>query len=893
MWGQLLGPDDVAASGVSRPAAASTGSPLLERDSSLAMLTEYAEQAAVGEGRLVLLAGEAGVGKSALVERLRQELPAARWSWSMCDGLFTPRPLGPLFDLAEQFGGELLERCRAGAGRDELFRALLSQVSERAVVDVVVVEDIHWADEATLDLLRYLSRRLHDAAVLLIATYRDDGLAAADPLRVALGDLGSQRSTRRVGLMPLSQDAVRELAGGSGLPAPELYRLTGGNPFYVTEVLRAGMAEVPPSARDAVLARAAGLSGGSREVLDVAALTGARIEGRLLDSVTGCPPSALDELLASGLLVGDGAWFGFRHEIARLAVAHAVAGHRAQAIHGLVLAALRSFGCDDDARLAFHAEAAGDGASVLRYAPAAARRAARLASHREAAAQYERALRFAADADPAELARLYEGLADEVVLLDRWADAEIAGERALTLWRGAADRLREGDALRRLSRIRWNLCRGREAVIAAEAAVSALEPFGPSVELARAYATFANQRMLYADYDVAIDLALRAEALAVQFGATGVRSDALNTQAASRSAQGLDWAAQIRRALDIALAGGHHIEAGRAYANLVGIHVGKREFTEAERYLGPGIAFCDEHDVTTYAICIRGEHANILERTGRWDEAVALSTKILSVVGASPANRLCSLIRLGVIAARRGEPGAWAYLDEAAAAADEAGEPPNQVPARLARAETNWLEGNTDAAMSEAELAFDAACATPNAWLRGAAAAWLRRLGSPRLMRGELAEPYRLLTDGDPVSAARAWTRLGCPYDAAMTLADAPGEQALRESLGIVIGLGAQPAARIIRQRLRTLGARSIPAGPRTATRERPFGLTRREYEILDLICAQHTNAEIAAKLFISAKTVDHHVSAILAKLGVPTRAAARDAARLRLAGPQASGRPA
>jgi DNA-binding CsgD family transcriptional regulator/tetratricopeptide (TPR) repeat protein len=890
------------------PALPEREAALLEREQPLALLIEYAAQAAAGEGRLVLLGGEAGVGKSALVERLRWELPEARWSWSVCDGLFTPRPLGPLFDLADQLGGELLERCRAGADREELFRALLAQVgapegtdtAARSVMDVVVVEDIHWADEATLDLLRYLSRRLRGAAVLIIATYRDDGLAAADPLRVALGDLGSQRCTRRVGLMPLSPDAVRELASGSGLPAPELYRLTGGNPFYVTEALRSGMAAVPPSARDAVLARAARLSGGSREVLDVAALTGRQVEVRLLQSVTGCPSSALDELLESGLLVGDGAWLRFRHEIARLAVAQAVAGHRSQAVHEVVLATLRSFGCDDDARLAFHAEAAGDSAAVLRYAPAAARRAARLASHREAAAQYERALRFAAGADPYTLAGLHEGLADEVVLLDRWDDAETEGERALALWREVGDRLREGDALRRLSRIRWNLCRGGEAVVAAEAAVSVLEPLGPSVELARAYATYANQRMLYADHDVAIDLALRAQALAIQFGATAVHSDALNTQAASRSVQGLDWAGQMRQALDIALAGGHHIEAGRAYANLVAIYGGKREFAEAERYLEAGIAFCVEHDVTTYATCMRGEQGNIMERTSRWDEAVALSTQLLFDVGPSPANRLCSLIRLGVIGARRGEPQAWRYLDEAAAIADEAAEPQNQVPARLARAEAHWLEGDLDAARREAELAHDAAGLTPSGWLRGAAAAWLRRLGSPRPLEGEVAEPYRLLLEDDPVGAAAVWMRLGCPYDAAMALADASGEAALgetalretalretalREALGIVIGLGAQPAARIIRQRLRTLGARSIPAGPHTATRQRPFGLTRRECEVLDLICAEHTNAEIAAKLFISAKTVDHHVSAILAKLGVPSRAAARNAIRFRLAG--------
>jgi DNA-binding CsgD family transcriptional regulator/tetratricopeptide (TPR) repeat protein len=859
--------------------AIETGPPLLEREASLALLTEYAAQAAGGEGRLVLLSGEAGVGKSALVERLCRDLPDARWSWSMCDGLFTPRPLGPLFDLADQLGGALLERGRAGADREELFRTLLGILSAPGVLDVVVVEDIHWADEATLDLLRYLSRRLRGAAVLLIATYRDDGLAAADPLRVTLGDLGSQRATRRVGLVPLTPGAVRTLAGASSLPAPDLYRLTGGNPFYVTEVLRAGVEEVPPSARDAVLARAARLGDGAREVLDVAALTGARVEARLLESVTGCQPSVLDELLESGLLVTGATWVRFRHEIARLAVAQAIAGHRSRVIHGLVLAALRSFGCDDDARLAFHAEAAGDGVAVLRYAAAAARRAARLKSHREAAAQYERALRFAASADPVTLAGLHEGLADEIALLDRWDDAETAGERALTLWREAGNRLREGDALRRLSRIRWNLCRGHEAVDAAEAAVSALEPLGPSVELARAYATFANQRMLYADYDVAIDLARRAQALAMRFGATDVHSDALNTEAASRSSQGLDWAGQMREALGIALTGGHHHEAGRAYTNLCGIHAGKREFAEAERYLEPGIAFCDEHDITTFAICLRGEHANVLERTSRWDAAVALSTEILIKVGPSPANRLCSLIRLGVIGARRGEPGAWGYLDEAAATADEAGEPQNQVPARLARAEAHWLEGELDAARREAELAYDV-CATLNGWLRGAVAVWLRRLGSPRSMGGEIAEPYRRLLDGDPAGAARAWTNLGSPYEAALALADTPDEEALRDALGIVIGLGARAAAQAIRRRLRMLGARSIPAGPHAATRKRPFGLTRREHEVLDLICAEHTNAEIAAKLFLSVKTVDHHVSAVLAKLAVPTRAAARRVAQ-------------
>src|SRR5215813_5451605 len=129
---------------------ATMGHMLLERESPLASLTEYAAEAGDGDGRLVLLSGEAGAGKSALVERLEQDLPDAQWSWGACDGLFTPRPLGPLFDLAEKLGGELAELCRAHAPRDELFSALLRVLDEPGRLHVVVMEDMHWADEATV-----------------------------------------------------------------------------------------------------------------------------------------------------------------------------------------------------------------------------------------------------------------------------------------------------------------------------------------------------------------------------------------------------------------------------------------------------------------------------------------------------------------------------------------------------------------------------------------------------------------------------------------------------------------------------------------------------------------------------------------------------------------------
>jgi DNA-binding CsgD family transcriptional regulator/tetratricopeptide (TPR) repeat protein len=858
---------------------------LLERETQLAALASYAGEARKAQGRLVLVAGEAGVGKSALVEQLQRNLPGASWYWGACDGLFTPRPLGPLFDIAAKLGGELLELCRADAPREELFSALLQQVSEPDVLRVVVVEDIHWADEATIDLLRFLGRRIRDATVLLIVTYRDDGLAAAgDPLQVALGDLATHRSVRRVSLGPLSAGAVQVMAGGSEREAASLRELTGGNPFYLSQVIAAGMDEIPASARDAVLARTARLDGSARTVLDAAALIGTRLEYSLLESVTDCPPSAVDELLAAGLLSGDGAGLKFRHEIARLAVQDAVPAHRRGLIHVRILDALRASGGDDDARLAFHAEGAGDGAAVLRYAPAAAQRAAVLGAHREAAAQYERALRFSGEADAATAARLYDAFGYEASLLDRMEDAVAARERALGLWRQEGDQRREGDTLR------WLACglnaasRGSEGRAAAVAAIALLEPLGPSPELASAYGSLASLRMVNYEHAEAIELARRAVAIAGPLGRTDIVSDSLNTEACSLQGAGRDWAATMRRALDIAVSGGHEAQVGRAYVNTYAMYVDEKDFAGGEACYADGVAYCDEHDLASYSIFLRSQRTNMLEKTGRWDEAVAIAGELLVTGGPSPGIRLCPLNRLGTIRARRGEPGVWECLDEAVGYADGAGEAQNIVPVRLERAEARWLEGDQAAALREAELAHDSGAGCDQ-WGRGALAVWLKRTGSRRELPRDLAEPYQRHLDGDWAGAAGFWQDRGCPYEAALVLLDSTEEDDLREALQILTGLRAAAVIRVARKKMRDLGIRSIPAGPRTSTRAHPLGLTRREHEVLDLIVDGRTNAEIADQLFISAKTVDHHVSAVLAKLGVPDRTvAASEAVRLGLA---------
>ena len=452
-------------------------------------------------------------------------------------------------------------------------------------------------------------------------------------------------------------------------------------------------------------------------MLDAAALIGTRVELPVLESVTGGPAAAVDELLAAGLLAGDGGALRFRHEIARLAVQGDVAAHRGSLIHARILRALRDLGTDDDARLAYHADAAGDGPAALAHAVAAAHRAVALGSHREAAAQFRRALRFAGGADSVLVAELYEGLAGEAALLDRWQEAADARERALALWRAAGDRRREGDNLRLLVRELTSLCRGADAEAAAQAAVATLEPLGPSAELAWAHAMLAGRRVLDGDHEAAIGLAA-AQDIAASLGLPEVLASALNTEGCAAAALGRDWAGQLSRALDIAVSGGLQEQAGRAFTNICASYGDRRQFAEAERHFTAGVAYCDEHDITSYARCLRSDRITVLERTGRWAEAVALSRELLSRPSPSPMNRLVPLNLIGVIRARRGEPGAWDYLDEAVGLADGTGEPQHIVRARLARAEALWLDGQRGAAAAEAERRSSSACSPPprSAW---------------------------------------------------------------------------------------------------------------------------------------------------------------------------------
>ncbi len=435
---------------------------LLERAGQLAVLEEALASAGRDRrGAVVVVGGEAGVGKTALLRSFCDEVVRSqRVLWGTCDPLFTPRPFGPLFAIAEGTGGELGPALAQGANPHQVALALARELGSTAPT-LLVLEDLHWADEATLDVLLLLVRRAEAAPALVVGTYRDDALENAHPLRRVLGELATTTAVRRLKLAPLSPDAVGQLAAARGVDGRELYERTGGNPFFVVEVLAGGSEVIPATVKDAVLSRAMRLSPSAQQLLEAAAVVPQRAELWLLQALAGSAVEAVDECVTAGMLVAEGDGVAFRHELARLSLESSLGPANKARLHGQALGAIscRPGHALDFPRLAHHAEAAGDTDAVVRFALAAAERASSMGAHREAAAQYGRVLRFGAGLPLEQRADVLERRSHECYLTDQSDEAIAALEEALEYRRALGDKLGEGRTLSRLAYILW--CPGR------------------------------------------------------------------------------------------------------------------------------------------------------------------------------------------------------------------------------------------------------------------------------------------------------------------------------------------------------------------------------------------------------------------------------------------------
>jgi DNA-binding CsgD family transcriptional regulator/tetratricopeptide (TPR) repeat protein len=842
---------------------------LLERDGELATLGELASAAVGGRGTLVLVTGEAGIGKSALVEAFaRGHAAGLRVVWGWCDQLATPRPLGPVRDLARQLRGPLADALTAGddaAAIDALLDELGSPPGS-----VLVVEDAHWADEATLDLLTVLARRIGRMPSLLIVTLRDAELPADHPLRY----LPAAAPATVLTLRPLSPWAVAALAGRAGRSAAGVHAITGGNPFFVSELLREEAAEVPRTVADAVLARVHRCSARAREVLDLVAVVPGRAEPWLLDDVQ--PP---EECLRTGLLRVDGGAVAYRHELARLAVERSLPSGRRRELHDRVLTALLSRDDADLARCAHHAAAAGNAGVLRRVAPAAARQAAAAGAHREAARQARLALNGGGPLPLAERADLLELASVEAYLAGMVDDAVAARKEAVRLREQLGDRDALGAGLRWLARLLWWSSDAEAAREVAQRAIEVLEPAGPSHELAMAYSGLSQLHMLADRDEDAIALGEKAIVMARALEDAEALAHALTNVGTAAARLSDEGRGQLAEAASIAAGAGLADHAARALVNRAYVSLVQRRFTLADADMTEAARYAEANELRGYAQYLLGMRSWWHLEQGNWAMAEQIAREVVAQRLQPGISHCPGLVVLGTLQARRGRPEAPATLDEAARIATRTGELQRIGPTMAARAEHAWLAGDVDRCAREAGGAFVQARNYGEPWLTGELGAWLHRAGRRVELPSWVAMPYRLLAGGDWAAAAAAWAELGCPYQQALALVDGGTDGGLA-ALPILDRLGATVTAGLVRRRLRDEGVRHVPRGPRPAARRNPAGLTERQQQVLDLLVDGLSNAEIAGRLVISPKTAELHVSAVLGKLRVSSRREAVAAAQ-------------
>ena len=846
---------------------------LIERDRELGRLDDALADLGNG-GKVVLIRGEAGIGKSALVsEFLEAHHGEIRAYVGYCDDLLTPQPLGPFWDLARdgpRLGASLNESDARG-----VMETVLDLLSTTLRPNVVLIEDTQWVDDASLDVIKYLGRRISSTNGLLLLTYREAEVDLDHPLRTALGAVPAA-SIIRLNLSPLSGDAVRRLAGSRDIDIEQLVELTGGNPLLVTELSVEGLDGVPESIQESVLARVSNLQPDTVRMLEVASVVPGGVEPRLLTLVGAYTEASQDESVRSGMLQFHEGRLQFRHEIMRRAVEQALPPVRRRRLNQSVLGALIETG-SDLSRVVHHAREADDATVITKYAPLAAQAAMQAGSYREAASQF-RAL-------GPHLAQIDE--ADRGAILDSWAQSEffIDNLEALGLLESAIElHRRRGDAAALVSSLTFAVrlmeVNGmpERATKVSEELRDLTQTVGPELA-SRASAQNAWLALMRSDLLEARDLARESLRLLDHHDDDFTRLHALNTLGFVEHLEG-DPAGvgHLEQARAIASREGHRFEEARALVNLAGATLQTIDLQDcfefahlasqtAERYeLGP---------LENYADSIL---ANVLDLRGQWEEA---ETLLYSTLGSHPHVEVQSLRILGVLHARTGKSDAEELLERAWDLAERSGETQNIGPAVASWAEFCWINNRLDDPMlDECERAVSLLAHGRQGLHLGELCLWLHSVGRLESIPDHLPEPFRETIQGNAATATDLWDNLGCPYHKALAMMSQTDDIAI-QGLEILEELGAVPVAAKFRKRLRDKGM-TVPRGKSRQARAHPAGLTARQAEVLELLTEGLTNTEIADQLFLSLRTVENHVSAILSKLHVTNREeAVRAAAKL------------
>jgi DNA-binding NarL/FixJ family response regulator len=857
---------------------------LLEREEPRGRLEAALKAARSGLGRIVSIEGEAGIGKTSLVSSFAESHRRdARVYIGGCEHLATPEPLGPLRDIARESQGRF---AMSTTGQLATFEALLRLLTQGREPALLVIEDIHWADDSTLDLMRYLGRRIPAAPILTVVTFRNDEAASQARLASLWADM-PRDSRERVELRPLSLDAVSMLAGSAGRAAREVFDATGGVPFHVTEYLAAGDSVVPSSVRDATLVRAAGMSAGARRTLDCAAIFPRRIDDEALRALAAdTDHSGVEECLRCGMLIAAEGALSFRHDLARRAVHDSMSPLRRRELHAAALAFLKEHRRDRAAESAHHAEQAGAIEDLVLYSRRAAAEAAALGARREEVEHLARALEHGTWLSDAERADLLEQQAEAGEQCGTFDVAVPAIAEAIAARTQASDVLGLGNALRISARLHWQQGNTGVAERQSQQALDVMREHRDTWQYAMALSGQSQLDMLADRLDTAIERATEAMARAERLGRSDIYLHALTNAGGARCSTNVpEGVKQIVAAIGEARRRNEPDFLPRLYSNMVYMMMSERHYHGIFERIQEGIDAAVARDNSPLDAYMRGTRALVLLDQGRAKEAIAEAEFVICGPYPRGVIRFTAQIALARARIRLGLP-EDGTLDEARAVATGKRDIKRRATLAVVDAEAYWLGLPRSGALEALRAAYRATLpAQGQRWALAEVALWLKLLGEDVNLSAEdvsrLPPAFRSYLDGRWREAADAWRDLGCPYEQAIALSMGD-EPAQREALSLFDRLGAAPAAQKLRRAMREGGMRGVPSGPRSARRNDPAGLTPRQNQVLKLLAEGLSNAEIAGRLQMSPKTVEHHVGAVLAAFEAPSRLRAVQIARAR-----------
>jgi DNA-binding CsgD family transcriptional regulator len=859
---------------------------LIERAGVLNLLQNQLNHVSEGEGLCVFVSGEAGIGKTSLVKAFcKQQQEECVIYQGACDALFTPRPLAPVYDIIWQVRSDLWPDTHTIEQRSELFLKLFHELKNKKEKILIVFDDIHWADEATLDFIKFLARRISQLRCLFVLTYRDDEINPGHPLRNVIGAL-SPDVFSRIQLQPLSKEAVHKLAGEKGYDAENVYNISGGNPFYVNEILASYSPGVPDNIKDSILAVYNRQEEGTKNAWEICSIIPEGLEinrfAKLKSSWEG-----MDRCFALKIIIIKNDRVIFKHELYRRTIEGSLSPFKRIALNKRMLDLfLDSFEEEGDIeRIVHYAKNANENDVVIKYAPVAAMQAAGVGAHIEASKLFLTAIEYCDGYDSDQLLAFYDAYAYECYLTNQTDEAIIYYTKSLEKWKQKNDIEKIGNCLFYLSRLWWINDNLIKAESFAEQAIQVLENQPSSAAKAIAYSLMSQLKMFSDLSDECIAWGQKAIDLAQELGDNAILSYALGNVGSVQirmPALMQKGRAMLQQSLEIALQNSYEDYAGMAYVNLAYNGMIIKDYALAQQALTTGIRYCEENNLDLWRLYLLTVKARFKLDTGNWTEAYDIANKLVEDEKATKIIEIFALTILAKIRMRRGDNDAiLILLKEATDKAFETLEPQRIIQAMAAFLEYEWLMGTTIIDKRILERAIEMTKERGNIYGNSEFAFWLRKARGESLPIKEVYEGYDISSSAKAENAARLWKKVGCSYNEALVLFEG-GEDEKRKAIMIVQGLGADAVYQKMKLQMRSSGIKKIPRGLRESTKTNPAQLTNRELDVLQLLQKGVQNKEIAGTLFISPKTADNHISSILFKLDVNSRTkAVAEAVRL------------